>query len=298
MVERRAGLGPVEDPGGEQFDAVAEGPQQRGEGTVEFVAEPAAPTPHDLLQQRLRFEHDGLAEVDAEVLERDGVQVRLLEPRQLGGTGAGGALGTDPGEVGRHLLVGRDLCALRGFVHGHHPSGPDASGHRASDLGRSGDLGGPSRRRSEAPTSCAGTGLTGGPRAGARQGTASAASSGDEDAAATQHRVGLAGDDEPLDRALAAGPAPDLDHRVRVVGDHRLDEVAEREAPARVLVRGTVDDQDPVGRVRGVRDRDGEGGGGQPGPENRCRASLLHASTFLSAGAGRPCATPPVCGSK
>jgi hypothetical protein len=65
-------------PRGLVVDVVAERPQQRGERAVEFVTEAAPPPLDDLRDQGGVVEHDVLADVDAEVLERDGVEVPAL----------------------------------------------------------------------------------------------------------------------------------------------------------------------------------------------------------------------------
>ncbi len=103
MVERRPGHRPVEHAGGEQGHPVAERGEQRGERAVEFVAEAAAPPPDHLVEQRAFAQHDRLAEVDGEVLERDGPQVRALQDPQCGEVGQPGARHADPCQVGVRL---------------------------------------------------------------------------------------------------------------------------------------------------------------------------------------------------
>ena len=48
---------------------------RRPEGSVELVAEAAPPAHHDLLEERILAQDDGLAQVDAQVLEGDREQM-------------------------------------------------------------------------------------------------------------------------------------------------------------------------------------------------------------------------------
>ncbi|GAA1257075.1 hypothetical protein GCM10009665_54350 [Kitasatospora nipponensis] len=105
VVEQRAGHPLVDDPGGQQFDPVAERAEQRGERAVEFVAEAAAPVVDQLGDQGLGVQHDRLAEPHAQVLERYGPQVRPLQGPQPRQVRRGRARGADPGQVGVHACV-------------------------------------------------------------------------------------------------------------------------------------------------------------------------------------------------
>jgi hypothetical protein len=74
MVERRPQPAGGGDAGGQERHRVAERRQQRRERPVELVAEPAPAAVDQLVDQGRRFEHDRLAQLDAEVLERHGAQ--------------------------------------------------------------------------------------------------------------------------------------------------------------------------------------------------------------------------------
>ena len=81
MVERRAELAACAvDPRGDPPDAEPEGLEQERERAVELVAEAAAVAADHLGQQVAGGQRDGLAQVNAEVLERHGEQVRAVQP--------------------------------------------------------------------------------------------------------------------------------------------------------------------------------------------------------------------------
>ena len=85
VVQRRAeGAVRREDLGGVQPGVEAEFAQERGEQAVQLVAESAAAPVHDLVEERVFGQVDRLAEMHAEVLERDRGQVPLLQEAQSG----------------------------------------------------------------------------------------------------------------------------------------------------------------------------------------------------------------------
>ncbi|CAM5704709.1 hypothetical protein SGRIM128S_02740 [Streptomyces griseomycini] len=87
-------------PRREQRDLETERGEQRPEGAVEFVAEPAPPRSHHLVQQPLLVQHDLLAEVDGEVLERHGPQMPQVQLAQHLRRGRDGAFGAQAAQVG------------------------------------------------------------------------------------------------------------------------------------------------------------------------------------------------------
>jgi hypothetical protein len=79
VVERVARLPVLAEHARRQpADPEAERGQQGGEGAVQLVTEATTPVPHQLGDQRGLVQHDRLAEVDAQVLERHRVHVRVL----------------------------------------------------------------------------------------------------------------------------------------------------------------------------------------------------------------------------
>jgi len=87
-------------PGGVQGDVVAESGEQEGETAVELVTEaPAAPV-HDLVDEGCLFQRERLAQVNAEVLERNRPQMPELEIAQRVGVRPIRPLRPDSGEVG------------------------------------------------------------------------------------------------------------------------------------------------------------------------------------------------------
>ncbi len=102
MAQGRAeGAAGAVDPAGEDLHLVAEGGEQEREGRVDLVAAAAAALPDDLVEDLL-VHVDGLVEVVAEVLERHGQHLPLLEVRERGEVGPLGPFGADPGEVRVH----------------------------------------------------------------------------------------------------------------------------------------------------------------------------------------------------
>jgi hypothetical protein len=87
----------VDHPCGQQVDLVPERGEQRAEAAVELVTEAAAAA-HELVEQRLLRKDDLLAEMDAEVLERNGSLMRPLQVGDRIGVGV-----TDALEVGVNL---------------------------------------------------------------------------------------------------------------------------------------------------------------------------------------------------
>ena len=69
----------VDHLGREHRDAVAQRSEQPGEEPVQLVAEAAAATVHDLVEDRVGLHRDRDAPDDVEVLERHGEEVRDLE---------------------------------------------------------------------------------------------------------------------------------------------------------------------------------------------------------------------------
>ena len=76
------------DTSREQLDGEAERDEQRGEGAVQLVAEPAARAHGDLLDERRHVQHDRHAEVDVEVLERHPHAMRTVQAPQRTRTSA------------------------------------------------------------------------------------------------------------------------------------------------------------------------------------------------------------------
>jgi hypothetical protein len=90
MVERRPERTPAIHTGGDHGHVRPEGPQQQRERPVELVTEPASPPGHDLAEQLVLGQHDGLGQVDAQVLERHRQQVgpvQIAERRRVEGRG-------------------------------------------------------------------------------------------------------------------------------------------------------------------------------------------------------------------
>src|ERR1700694_1443922 len=69
----------TDNPGGQHRDAVTERCQQHAEPAVELVTESAPAPMHEFVQQCLWVEDDGLAQVDAQVLEGHREQVALVQ---------------------------------------------------------------------------------------------------------------------------------------------------------------------------------------------------------------------------
>jgi hypothetical protein len=91
VVEERAhGAALPEDPRRQVGDGKAEGTEEAGEGSVELVAEASAPAQDNLFEERLLVQDDGLAQMDAQVLERDGELVAGCRSRSASCVGAVG----------------------------------------------------------------------------------------------------------------------------------------------------------------------------------------------------------------
>ena len=104
VIERRAVALRTVHPRLQQLDAIAEMAEQCPEETVEFVAEAAATAYHDLLEELILVQDDRLAQMDAEVLERHGAQMRSLQQPQPHVVGWAGVARTDPLQIGPRLV--------------------------------------------------------------------------------------------------------------------------------------------------------------------------------------------------
>ena len=105
VVEGRAEAGLPVYPGADPAHPRAERLEQQREGPVELVAEAAAATAHDLVDQVGLIQGDGLGQVNAQVLERHRQlmrQVQRAQTRRVTGSRRGDA---DPVQVGQHRLV-------------------------------------------------------------------------------------------------------------------------------------------------------------------------------------------------
>jgi hypothetical protein len=99
----------AENPRREQPDVEAQRAEQQGERPVELVAEAAPPPGDDLADQVVRLQRDGLAQVNAQVLERDRQQMSQVQRTQGSVVSLAGASGADPVQVrGQFLLVHPD----------------------------------------------------------------------------------------------------------------------------------------------------------------------------------------------
>src|SRR2546423_10467145 len=105
MVQRRteAALS-TERAGRHAVHPVAERFQQHREQSVEFVTEAASPPDHDLGVERGRVQGHVLVEVDAEVLEGNGMQVRAVQLTQRLRVGLERSGIADPLKVGGYLV--------------------------------------------------------------------------------------------------------------------------------------------------------------------------------------------------
>ena len=86
-----------------QGDLESERTQEGGEGTVEFVAEPAAALVDDLVQEAGFVADDFAAEMDVEVLEGDGEEVGAVEGLQSLRRWLGRACMADAFEIGGNV---------------------------------------------------------------------------------------------------------------------------------------------------------------------------------------------------
>jgi LuxR family transcriptional regulator, maltose regulon positive regulatory protein len=104
-IERRAQAGLPVYPGGDPAYLRAERLEQQRECAVERVAEAAAVTVHDLVDQVAFVQRDRFGQVNAQVLERHGQLVRPVQrtqARRVTGSGRGDA---DAVQVGQHGCV-------------------------------------------------------------------------------------------------------------------------------------------------------------------------------------------------
>ena len=100
VVVRAEVAGRASHAGREHGDVEAQGAQQGGEEAVELVAEAAPAARHDLLEEGLVVQSDRLSPMNAQVFERDGNQVRQVQPPQGLGGGSSRALVSDTFEIG------------------------------------------------------------------------------------------------------------------------------------------------------------------------------------------------------
>jgi hypothetical protein len=82
MIERRTQASFSVDPGGDPAYPRAERLEQQREGPVELIAEAAAATADDLVDQVVLVQRDRLAQVNAQVLERHCQLVRTVQRAQ------------------------------------------------------------------------------------------------------------------------------------------------------------------------------------------------------------------------
>ncbi len=82
MIERRAQARFPVDPGGDPAHLRAEGLEQQRESPVELIAEAAAATAHDLVDQVAFVQRDRLGQMNAQVLERHRQLVRTVQRAQ------------------------------------------------------------------------------------------------------------------------------------------------------------------------------------------------------------------------
>ena len=105
----------VDDARLEQRRVEPERGQERREGAVQLVAEPAPASHRDLLDERVLLEHDRHTQVDVEVLERHGPQVRHVQATQPVRVHTGTLGDADPIQVGRdhsHSIVPGGLLVM------------------------------------------------------------------------------------------------------------------------------------------------------------------------------------------
>jgi cell pole-organizing protein PopZ len=105
MVEGRTEHGTAEDLRRQQRDLEAEGAEQGREQPVALVAEPTSPAFDDLLEERDLVESHGLAEVDAQVLERDREEMAQLDFAQVRPVDPRGPAGADASEIRVRLKI-------------------------------------------------------------------------------------------------------------------------------------------------------------------------------------------------
>ena len=87
------------DAGGEQRYLESEGKKERGEGSVEFVAETAAAFVDDLLKERIVVTDDFAAQVDVEVFKGHREEVSAMDFSQGFWRGSGWASVVDAAQV-------------------------------------------------------------------------------------------------------------------------------------------------------------------------------------------------------
>jgi hypothetical protein len=105
VVEGRAEAGLPVYPGADPAHPRAERLEQQREGPVELVAEAAAATAHDLVDQVGLVQRDRFGQVNAQVLERHGQLVRPVQCAQARRVTDGWRGDADPVQVRHHGLV-------------------------------------------------------------------------------------------------------------------------------------------------------------------------------------------------
>ena len=125
MVERRAEPARAVHLRRQVLDPEPERPEQGGERPVQLVAEAATVSVDHLGDEGVLVEHDRLAEVDAEVLERDGPQVPLVQVGERGRPVGAEALQVPVDDVFVHAAT------IRGALDGGSADGRQRGVHLA-----------------------------------------------------------------------------------------------------------------------------------------------------------------------
>ena len=105
MIERRAQAGLPVYPGGDPAHLRAERLQQQRECPVELIAEAAAATAHDLVDQVALVQRDRLGQVNAQVLERHRQLVGTVQRAQARRVTSSRRGDADAVQVGQHGFV-------------------------------------------------------------------------------------------------------------------------------------------------------------------------------------------------
>ena len=114
MIELGSGLRTIEHPPRQQRHGKAKLFEKPPEQTVELIAESASPAANDLVVERLDGKANGMAQMDVEILERDGQQVRAMELPERFGTRLARPLVLDAIEICLYL---HDRSRLLPFGH-------------------------------------------------------------------------------------------------------------------------------------------------------------------------------------
>jgi hypothetical protein len=113
VVERGPETRLAIDARGDPAHPRAKGFDQETERAVQLITETATAAAHDLVEEVRLVQRDLFAQVNAEVLERDGALVCLVQRAQARGVGGRRRGQADAVEVGHYGLV----------FHGHPPDG-------------------------------------------------------------------------------------------------------------------------------------------------------------------------------